>query len=84
MQKSDATNFQVGGTGIWSPNSISYTQWAEKNTFAIGDSIGKFIFFSILQRSSDSFVLLYACKLFFPIEKQSKRSTRSSLFCFAK
>lgn len=39
------TQFKVGGSGKWSVpenNAMSYNQWAEKNRFQIGDSIGKF------------------------------------------
>ncbi|XP_048322468.2 early nodulin-like protein 9 [Ziziphus jujuba] len=40
MQTSDATDpIPVGKTGIWSPNSTNYIQWAEETTFTIGDSI---------------------------------------------
>ncbi|KAH7546658.1 hypothetical protein FEM48_Zijuj01G0224800 [Ziziphus jujuba var. spinosa] len=42
MQTSDATDpIPVGKTGIWSPNSTNYIQWAEETTFTVGDSIGK-------------------------------------------
>ncbi|KAH7546657.1 hypothetical protein FEM48_Zijuj01G0224700 [Ziziphus jujuba var. spinosa] len=40
MQTSDATQFPVGGTGIWSPKSTNYTHWAEENIFTVEDSIG--------------------------------------------
>ncbi|XP_048323875.2 early nodulin-like protein 9 [Ziziphus jujuba] len=39
MQTSDATQFPVGGTGIWSPKSTNYTHWAEENIFTVEDSI---------------------------------------------
>ncbi|RZS07576.1 hypothetical protein BHM03_00038456 [Ensete ventricosum] len=39
------TQFKVGGSNGWSvpdTNAMSYSQWAEKNRFKIGDSLCKF------------------------------------------
>ncbi|KAD4386016.1 hypothetical protein R6Q59_009672 [Mikania micrantha] len=38
IQKGDAYEFKVGGSGEWSL-SASYNQWAEKNRFQVGDTL---------------------------------------------
>lgn len=38
-----ATQFKVGGLNGWTvpaPNTVAYNQWASKNRFQIGDSLG--------------------------------------------
>jgi hypothetical protein len=38
-----ATQFKVGGSNGWTvpaPNTDSYNQWAARNRFQIGDSLG--------------------------------------------
>lgn len=43
IQKGNAYQFKVGGSGTWSlpsdPNSNSYNQWAERSRFQIGDTL---------------------------------------------
>ncbi|MFS7984764.1 putative Phytocyanin domain, cupredoxin [Helianthus anomalus] len=39
IQKNDAYEFLVGGSGDWSLASTNYNQWAEKNRFQIGDTV---------------------------------------------
>ncbi|PWA82740.1 cupredoxin [Artemisia annua] len=39
IQKGDAYEFKVGGSGDWSLTSTSYNQWAEKTRFQIGDTL---------------------------------------------
>ncbi|KAI7747399.1 hypothetical protein M8C21_002320 [Ambrosia artemisiifolia] len=38
IQNADAYEFKVGGSGEWSL-SASYSQWAEKNRFQVGDTL---------------------------------------------
>ncbi|XP_076959685.1 early nodulin-like protein 9 [Bidens hawaiensis] len=38
IQKGDAYDFKVGGSGEWSLTA-SYNQWAEKNRFQVGDTL---------------------------------------------
>jgi hypothetical protein len=40
-----ATQFKVGGSNGWTlpaPNTDSYNQWAARNRFRIGDSLGSY------------------------------------------
>lgn len=50
MQKSEAREFLIGGKGNWGTptdnTTLNYNQWAEKNRFQIGDSIGKLMLVS--------------------------------------
>nr|GEU93212.1 early nodulin-like protein 1 [Tanacetum cinerariifolium] len=39
IQKGDAYEFKVGGSGDWSLTSTSYNQWAEKTRFQVGDTL---------------------------------------------
>lgn len=46
MQKSFAREFVVGGAKGWGApadnSTVGYNQWAQKNRFQIGDSLGMF------------------------------------------
>lgn len=46
IQKGDAYDFKVGGSGEWSLMA-SYNQWAEKNRFQVGDTLRKFLHFRL-------------------------------------
>lgn len=50
VQKSEAREFLIGGKGNWGTptdnTTLNYNQWAEKNRFQIGDSIGKLMLVS--------------------------------------
>ena len=42
IQKGDAYEFKVGGSGDWSV-AATYNQWAERSRFQIGDTLCEFL-----------------------------------------
>lgn len=88
----NAAEFTIGGSKGWSiptdPKALSYNQWAEKNRFQIGDSIGKFMTIYIHVFSDKDhfffFPYLHACSFYFQSNFLQKKLKKTACHLYNK